>query len=271
MKKKHATKTNNENKSILGISKVHFIVYVVTLALGIISSVIAILLGFYYNNAAINYFIGLTASLIVTPVFAYFIDIANSKVQIATTRSNRNAVLNPIVMSVLGTFARTVIIHNYSEYKDIPVAFDNIEKPIDILLDKYTNCIGKLCTEKNNVNLINESMNIKQWEVYGLRNLEEQLKLVLDNQIELITNNILSQNEFYRIDILYKATKAARLPYLTMDYDKNRSSVAVDWPKNPLNALEISNMHSSFNYFISCVKAIVTMIPEFNAIKSFHF
>jgi hypothetical protein len=66
-------------KRLLGIPYRRFILYCILMGIGIILSVIFIVLGYKHNNSIINYFLGFSASMIVTVLFAYLIDYIGQK------------------------------------------------------------------------------------------------------------------------------------------------------------------------------------------------
>ena len=246
---------------------IHFIIYAISAGVGILVSILVVCLGLLYENAVINYFLSLTASLVITPLFAYFIDVANSRIQKTTLQEKRVVLLNPLIGTISAALGRTFIIWNYAEFQDKKITYDNIEECIDILLDKYVISINKLCYQRDDIKLINECFNIKQWEEYGFRETEKQLKSFLDNQIALVSENVISSREYLFLNPLYDAVTKARLPYLTMVQDKNISKATVDWPAAPLSEIDVNNLHSSFKLFISVLKTTIMNISEFASIK----
>lgn len=257
------------SKTILFVEKTHFFIYLITLSIGFLSSIATILIGWYFENAIINYFLSLTASLVITPLFAYMIDVANSKSHKNELVEKRNLLLNPLINNIAAMMGRTLIIWNYEDLQDKEISYTNFETCIDALLDKYIVCIQQLSQQNRNIGLVNESFNIKQWEEYGVREIEKQLKTFLDNQINLISENIFSQNDYFYFNLLYNSVEKARLPYLSMVQDKNISKAIVDWPQMPLSDIDISNLHSSFKFFVSTLKSVVTNIADFNSLKEF--
>ena len=234
-------KSISNRKTILFVPKIHFIIYLITVCLGVLLSLLIVGLGFKYDNSVINYFLSLTASLVVTPIFAYFIDVANSRIQKTALKEKRGILLNPLVNNTVAALARTCIIRNYVEFQNKEITFDNIEECINILLDKYIDLIGKLCYQRNDIKLINECFNIKQWEVYGLREIEKQLKAFLDNEVALVSEGILTTSDYLMLHRLYDAVTNARLPYLSQEQDKNISKATVDWPTMPLSEIDITS------------------------------
>lgn len=269
MKKGQKNNVKKSNKTILYVEKVHFLIYLITLIIGVLSSIGIIWVGWHFENALINYFLSLTASLIVTPLFAYMIDVANSKTHKDELSEKRNMLLKPLINNIVAMMGRTMIIWNYGDLQDREINYANIEFCIDSLLDKYVICIDKLSQQNRDIKLVNESFNIKQWEEYGIREIEKQLKSILDNQISLIAENILTQNDCFHFNLLYSAISSAKLPYLSMLHDKNISKATVDWPQMPLSDIDKNNLHSSFKFFVSTLKSVVSHISDFNSLEKF--
>lgn len=236
-----------------------------------LSSVAVVLLGICYNNSLINYFLSLTASLVITPLFAYMIDVANSKMQKTQLSEKRKLFLNPLINNISATIGRSMIMWNYEDLRDRTISYANFESCIDAILDKYVICLAKLVRQRDEIRLVNESFNIKHWEEYGFREIEKQLKIILDNQINLLAEDVFSQNDIFHLNLLYDAVCKARLPYLSMTYDKNISKAAVDWPQAPLTDLDIGNLHRAFQFFVSTLKNTVAFISEFKVLETFSF
>lgn len=93
------------SKTILFVEKTHFFIYLITLSIGFLSSIATILIGWYFENAIINYFLSLTASLVITPLFAYMIDVANSKSHKNELVEKRNLLLNPLINNIVTNIA----------------------------------------------------------------------------------------------------------------------------------------------------------------------
>lgn len=269
MEKNFLKNKRKVRKIILFVEKTHFFIYLITLSMGFLSSIAILLIGWYFENAIINYFLSLTASLVITPLFAYMIDVANSKSHKDELAEKRKLLLNPLINNIAAMIGRTLIIWNYEDSQDKEISYANFESCIDVLLDKYIVCIQQLSQQDRNIRLLNECFNIKQWEEYGIREIEKQLRTFLDNQINLISENIFSQNDYYYFNLLYNSVEKARLPYLSMVQDKNISKATVDWPQRPLSDIDISNLHSSFKFFVSTLKSVVTNIADFNSLKEF--
>lgn len=261
-------KVKNKN-NVLCVDKVHFIIYLITLIIGLLSSIGIILLGWHFENVLINYFLSLTASLIITSIFAYLLDVANSKSHEVELATKRTLLFNPLKNEIAAMMGRTSIIWNYEDLQDKEINYANIESCVDSLLNKYIICIDKLSKQGRDIKLINESFNIKQWEEYGIREIEKQIKIILDNQITLISENILMQEDCIYLNLLYKSISNAKLPYLSIVYDKNISKATVEWPQSSLSDIDINNLHSSFKYFISILKSVIANISEFNSLEKF--
>lgn len=259
-----------KSEFILYVPKIHFIIYLATLISGLISSIAIVWVGIYFNNSIINYFLSFTASLVITPFFAYMIDVANSKIHKKILTEKRQLFLNPLIGNILALLGRTSIIWNYDDFRDKEIAFSNIEDFIDALLNKYVICISNLSQQNRDIRLVNESFNIKHWEEYGFREIEKQLKQLLDNQMNLINESIFTSKDYFYFNLLYSAVEKARLPYLTVEQDKNISKTVVDWPQMPLSEIDINNLHSSFKFFISTLKNVIANLDDFKHIAEFN-
>ncbi|MCH5154039.1 MAG: hypothetical protein J1F71_02385 [Clostridiales bacterium] len=256
-----------KRKTLLYVPTMHFIIYAVSLGVGILASVLVVLLGYFYENSVINYFLSFTASLVITPIFAYFIDVANSRIQKTVLQEKRETLLYPLAGTVAAAFGRTIIICNYDEFRDKEITYNNLEECIDILLDKYVIAINKLSYQRNDFELINECFNYFKWEELGFREVEKQLKIFLDNQVALLSEGIMAFIEIFFINRLYDAIMQVRLPYLSMVYDIKTRSSTVDWPMVNLSETDINNLHSAFSNYFFVLNEIIANIPEFNFIK----
>lgn len=259
----------SQSELILYVPKIHFYIYLIVILTGLASSLAIIWVGMYFDNSIINYFLSFTSSLVITPFFAYMIDVANSKIHNKNIKAKRQLFLNPLIGNILATIGRTSIIWNYNDFNEKDITFLNVEYLIDALLDKYVICINKLSQNNRDDVLINESFNIKNWEEYGFREIEKQLKLLLDNQMTLINEEIFTAKDYFYFNLLYSAVEKARLPYLSVKINKNISKASVDWPQIPLSDIDINNLHSSFKHFISQLKIIISNIDDFKSIAEF--
>ncbi|MDE7406492.1 MAG: hypothetical protein K2M89_06440 [Clostridiales bacterium] len=259
-------KTGIKRKYILNVPTLHFIIYAVSAGVGILSSVLVVWLGFLYENAVINYFLSFTASLVITPIFAYFIDVSNSRIQKTTLQEKRGMLLYPIAGSIMATLSRMVTFCNYDEFKDKEIDLNNIEECTHIILDKYVIVIRKWCNQIIDNELRDEYLNFWKWEVIGFIDMEKQLKIILDNQVALLSEGIMDLMEIYSLNRLYETVEQARLPCFK-DQDWNTNTSTFNWPTAPIAENDINNLHKAFTNFFSMLKRAIEIIPEFKIIK----
>lgn len=251
---------------ILGVRKMHFFTYLITLLIGIISSYVVIIIGTKYNNSFINYLISLTASLVVTSIFAYFIDLANNRENISEIKKQRQLVLTPIINSIITFFFRIIPLYSNADTKVYNLS--DIEKEIHEIIDKYVNCIKILSTGSRDLSLVNESFSIKYIEIYSIRELENKLLKLLNEQEVLVMKEIISRNEFALLEILYKDIVNTKFPYLDSENDRNISKAYVDWPKNELREIDINNLHTQFKILFLSLDKLSKNIKEFSFISN---
>lgn len=259
----------NKKPLILGVRKTHFFIYLITLLIGIISSILSIVIGIKYNNSTTGYFLSLTASLVVTSIFAYFIDLANNRENLSEIDNQRKTVLMPVIISILTFLLR--IIPSHANKKLQSYTLKDYENELHKIMDEYINCIELLSKGNRDLKLVNESFNIKNIEIYSIRDLESKLQILITQQEMLVMKNIINRQEFSLLDILYKDVIETKFPYLSSDNDKNISKLYVDWPTNKLSDLDMKNLHTKITILFNSLDMISNNIKEFNCIKNIKF
>ncbi len=255
-------------KKILGVDTKNFIIYIIGLFLSIIF--ISVSFAFGSEDNWRNVFCGVGASGVGAVVLAYFIDFANIKSGENEIKNKRVILFASLKSNISSSISGMFILKTYSEYENIEMSYKNFAKCVDILINKYVLAVQNFCEYGRTSQNVQEALNLKQWE-YSIRNIEENIKIILDNQIGLTSQHILSQIELSQLHESYKWILEARLPYFSIKHDKNINKIYLDFPSTSLSDTDIFNIRGCFKVYVESLDRLINVINELSDIKEMQY
>lgn len=175
------------------MSKRKNVIYAILLGLGISLSILIIVLAYFFNNPIINYFLGFSASIIVSVLFSLILDVMSARdIKKKIYEEKKNYLLE--IKSKLSElmFKLTKIGTAFNK------GFEKIDELLNAFFDDY-------CKEINNLyyNTVNENTYflLSSTRLYindqCLDSIKSVLNRIINNKQSLISNGVFSNYEIY--------------------------------------------------------------------------
>lgn len=243
------------------------ILYSVGLAVGIVSSAVSVGLSYRFeNNPIVNYFIGFSASLIITILFAWLLEMISLNESNKQLIKRRNVFLLPISEYISSMFIRCQVDFNEKASKDTDF-YNCFETSLKQDFSLYCIYIDKLVDNNRDCDLINGAYDFKFGiQVYSVEPLLEVLDTIISQKYYLLAEGLFSRGQIEIIKSFRREVDMLKLPYMdVLSRDRNIAHENIDWPKEPVNDLVRQNYNTAIVGFIHSLK---TMTHEFDELKS---
>ena len=260
-------------KRILGVSNKRFFLYFISLIIGVLFSFLFIILGFYFDDSLINYFLGFSASSIITVIFAYLIDLINQQEKIDIEKAKRSIYIQPISMKIVELFHRVMLLSIGAEERDIEYTFDDFEKCFQKVFSDYCRYLSLLIGENKPLLEVNAAFNIKDGiQKWVLKDIVQNIDSMMNNLAVIKIEGLFDDGEIYSLQRLKQIVENLYLPYLdTLNLDKNTAKSFVDWPKAEVNDIVKNNYRVAIVTFVDEVKQLAKTFNEFAVLKDLKF
>lgn len=259
---------------IFGVSRRRFFLYCISMLIGVALSVLFIALGTIYNNSVINYFLGFSASLIITVIFAYLIDFIGQKEIRDLEKTKRTLYLQPISMKIIELFHRIMFFNITSkEFEDREYTIDDFETCYKRVFLDYCKYLEKLIGENRPLPEVNAAFGIKNSiQEWCLKEIVRSVNVILDNEIVIKAESLLNDKELFLLERLKEIAEHLHLPYLdTMSSDKNTAKAFIDWPKEQVNDIVKNNYNGQIRALVNELKSMAKTFDEFKSIINIKF
>ena len=261
-------------KRLLGIPYRRFILYCVLIGIGIILSVIFIILGYKFNDSIINYFLGFSASMIVTVLFAYLIDYVGQKELRDIEKAKRVIYIQPISMKIIELYHRIMLFNlNEGRIEDKEYKFDDFEYFYKLTFTDYCRYLDSLLNGNRPLMEVNAAFGIKNSiQEWCLKEIVNNIELIISNKPVLKAESLFNDKELYMLERLKELSENLYLPYLgTLSSDKNTAKAFIDWPKESVNDIVKNNYNGQIKAFVNELKRIATDFDELKTILNVKF
>lgn len=249
------------------------ILYLSCSLIGIFLSGISILLAYYVrNDPLINYFIGFSSSLIITVIFAYFLEIITLQERNYNLIKKRRMYLLPIENHIRSLF-NSCAICEYSRTGKAKYSFNDFTNLLKNSFESYCTYIDKIVFDNRNCDLLNKANSYKNGiQKYSVEQLMADIDNILDNRFNLVVDEVFDEKELSILMIFKKSAEHMKLPYLdTLSYDENTAHATVDIPKQPVNEIVKGNYDSAIKNFIENLKKLISEFRELKQIETMEY
>lgn len=258
---------------LFGVSKKRFYLYFIVFIFSILLSVVMIILNFYTSNPVINYFIGFSASLVITDVFAYVLDcIGNSELQ-QIKKQKRQIYMEPVKNYMCNLLFSTFMLRdNYYPDLEKEYSLDDFANSLIDVFRKYKEYISVLVRERQ-IEAINCACNIKNGiEIYCVNQLLYNINVILGNKHFLKTEGLFNENELISLKILYDNLEKLKFPYLnTSEKDDNKAIARMEWPDENIKSIVENNFISNAKGLQSHILMLIKIFPEMESLTKISY
>lgn len=261
-------------KRLLGIPYRRFILYCLLMGIGIVLSVIFVVLGYKYNNSITNYFLGFSASMVVTVLFAYLIDYIGQKELRDIEKTKRVIYIQPIIMKIMELYQRVMFLNlNEGRIEDKEYIFDDFEEFYKLTFADYCRYLDCLLNGNRPLREVNVAFGIKNCiQEWCLKEIVNSIDLIIDNKPVLKAESLFKDSEIFMLERLKELSENLYLPYLdTLSSDKNTAKAFMDWPKESINDIVKNNYNGQITAFIRELKQMANNFEEFKNILDIKF
>ena len=261
-------------KRLLGIPYRRFILYCILIGIGVILSVIFIILGYKYNNSIINYFLGFSASMIVTVLFAYLIDYIGQKELHDIEKTKRVIYIQPISMKIIELYHRIMFLNlNEGRIEDKEYKFDDFEEFYKLTFADYCRYLDSLLNGNRPLMEVNAAFGIKNSiQEWCLKEIVNNIELIISNKSVLKAESLFNDRELHMLERIKELSINLYLPYLdTLSSDKNTAKAFMDWPKESVNDIVKNNYNGQIKAFVHELKQMAYSFEEFQNVVNVKF
>ena len=260
-------------KCFFGGSKKRFYLYFIVFIFSILLSVVMIILNYYTSNPVINYFIGFSASLIITDVFAYVLDCISTSELLQIKKIQRQIYIEPVKNNMHNLLFSTFMLRdNYYPNLEKNYSLDDFANSLIDLFRKYKEYISVLVLERQ-VEAVNCACNIKKGiEIYCVNQLLYNINLLLDNKYFLKIEGLFNENELISLKILYEYLEKLKFPYLnTIEKNDNKAIERIEWPDENIESIVENNFISNAKGLQSQILMIIKTFPEMESLTKITY
>lgn len=261
-------------KKILGVSAKRFYVYLIVLVLSLILSISVIILNFHINNPVVNYFIGFSASLLITDVFAYVLDFIGNSESYELKKQKRQIYIEPIKNYMINLLFSTFMLRdNYYPNSNCEYTLESFADSLIAVFKKYEELILILVTGTRPLDVINDANNIKNGvEKYNVNQILYNLDAILNNKHFLKAEGLFNENEINCLKILYDELEKVKFPYLnTKEKDENKSIAKMEWPDEKISSIVKNNFISNAEGLQRHILMLIKIFPEMESLTKIKY
>lgn len=248
------------------------ILYLGGLLIGVLLSIISTLFAYQVDNdPLLNYLIGFSASLIITVIFAFLLELIAIKEENDKRNKKRKMFLLPIKNYISALFMRCTFsewLQNEQNY-----TYNDFSNLLEKAFNSYCFYVDQIVDDNRNCELLNKAFNYKNGiQNYSIEPLITAIDDVLKNQFSLIADDVFTEKEIHILKSFKKSVELLKLPYLdTLSLDRNIAHENVDFPKETVNDLVKGNYKSAIKRFIGDLKNMISTFEELKTIESLEY